>query len=138
MTRPHHDRLLAHTAQRAKARPEYLASVLERYVELEHLSAEQLARRLGITAHDLPRLALCLRPRTDHFADDVRQISTKFNINPAVLATVVRLVESAEALATRDAGQAQTEFGLLMAARARKQSPTHDDSECRDHDHPES
>jgi hypothetical protein len=138
MTPPHHDRLLAYTAQCAKARPEYLAWVLERYVELEHLSAEELARRLGITAHDLLHLALCLRPRTDHFADDVRQISIKFNINPAVLATVVCLVESAEALATRDTGQAQTEFGLLMAARVRKQSPTHDDSERRNHDHPES
>ena len=138
MKRPHPERLLAYTAQRAKARPEYLAWVLEWYVELEHISAKELAQRLGITAHDLPHLALCLRPRADHFADDVRQISIKFNINPAVLATVVRLVESAEALATGDAGQAQTEFGLLMAARARKQSPTHDDSERRDHDHPES
>jgi hypothetical protein len=136
MTRPHRERLLAYTAQRAKTRPEYLAWVLARYVELEHISEGELAQHLGIAAHDLPHLALCLRPRIDHFADDVRQISTKFSINPAVLATVVHLVDSVELLAVRNAGEASADAGLLMAARARKHAPTHDDNERRDHDHP--
>jgi hypothetical protein len=138
MTRPHEERLLAYTAQRARARPEYLAWVLARYAELEHIAEGELAQHLGIAAHDLPRLALCLRPRAEHFAADVMQISTKFSINPAALATVVHLVDSVEVLAARDAGEVSTDAGLLMAARARKHPPSHDDLERRDHDHPES
>ena len=136
MTRPHHDPLMAYVVQRAKARPEYLARVLARYVELERISEEGLAQHLGVTPGDLPHLALCLRPRMDHFADDVKQISSKFNINPAVLATLVRLVDSVEALASRDVGKAPTDVGLLMAARMRNRQPTGDDHERRDHDHP--
>jgi hypothetical protein len=136
MTRPQHERLLAYTAQHAKARPEYLAWVLARYVEREHLSEGELARRLGIAPHDLPHLALCLRPRADHFADDVRQISARFNIDPSALATVVRLVESIAALATGDAQEASWSAGLLMAARARKVPPAGQDNESQDHDHP--
>jgi len=129
MTHPRHERLLAYAAQRAKARPEYLAWVMARYVELERISEVELAQHLGVTLGDLPHLALCLRPRVEHFADDVRQLNSKFNIDPAVLATVVRLVDSAEALAAEDTGAAPTDAGLLMAARARKRLPTDDDDE---------
>ena len=137
MTRPHDERLLAYTAQRARARPEYLAWVLARYTELEHIAEGELAQRLGVAAHDLPRLALCLRPRAEHFAADVMQISAKFGINPAALATVVHLVDSVEVIAARGAGETQTDAGLLMAARVRKHSPNRDGHEHRDHDdHP--
>jgi hypothetical protein len=136
MTHPHDERLVAYTAQRARARPEYLAWVLARYAELEHVAEGELAQRLGIAAHDLPLLALCLRPRAEHFAADVRQISTKFGINPAALATVVNLVDSVEVLAARHVGETSTDAGLLMAARARKHPPSHDDHGRRDDDHP--
>ena len=106
MTPSQHERLLAYTAERAKGRPEYLASVLSRYAEREKISEEELAHRLGIAASDLPHLALCLRPRADQFIDDVRQISAKFHIDPTALATVIRLVESFEALGVKDAGEA--------------------------------
>jgi hypothetical protein len=136
MTRPQHERLLAYTAQRAKARPAYLAWVLAQYVEREHLSEEELAQRLGIAAHDLPHLALCLRPRPDHFAADVRQISAMFNIDPSTLATVVRLVESLEILAAGIVQEGSGSAGLLMAARARKLPPAGQDHASQDHDHP--
>jgi hypothetical protein len=136
MTRPHRERLLAYTAQRAKTRPEYMAWVLARYVELEHISEGELAQHLGIAAHDLPHLALCLRPRIDHFADDVRQISARFGIDPAVLATVARFVESLEALAAGAASQESSGSGLLMAARARKSPPAAQDNASPGHDHP--
>ena len=48
MTPTQHERLLAYTAERAKGRPEYLASVLSRYAELENISEEELAHRLGL------------------------------------------------------------------------------------------
>src|SRR5262245_54751714 len=99
MTRPQDERLLAYAAHRAKVRPEYLAWALARYVELEHISEEELTHRLGISLCDLPHLALCLRPRADHFAADVRQISARFNLDLSALASVMRLVDSLEALA---------------------------------------
>jgi hypothetical protein len=136
MTSPQHERLLAFTAQRARARPEYLAWVLARYVEIERISEEKLLRRLGIAASDLPHLALCLRPRAEHFAEDIKQISGRFKIAPSALATVVRLVESAEALASRNAAQGPTDAGLLMAARERKLPPAADVPERDEHDHP--
>jgi hypothetical protein len=136
MTPSQHERLLAYTAERAKARPEYLASVLSCYAEREKISEEELAHRLGIAASDLPHLALCLRPRADQFIDDVRQISTKFHLDPTTLATVLRLVESFEALVVKNGGEASDDSGLLMAARARKHPPAHQDDERRNHDHP--
>jgi hypothetical protein len=135
VTRPQHDRLLAYAAQHAKARPEYLGWVLAQYIEREQISEDQLARYLRIAGQDLPHLALCLRPRAEHFADDVRQISAKFHIDSAVLATVVRLVESVEALAARDAGEGSADSGLLIAARARKHPRPHQDGKGSDHDH---
>jgi hypothetical protein len=136
MTCPHNERLLAYTVQRAKVRPEFMAWVLARYVEQEQISENELVQRLGMTAPDLPHLALCLRPRADHFIDDVRQISAKFHIDPTALATVLRLVESFETLAARDAGERATDAGLLMAARVRPHPSAHQDDERRDHDHP--
>jgi hypothetical protein len=100
------------------------------------LASRQRYIGLRIVAHDLPHLALCLRPRADHFADDIRQISTKFNIDPSALATVVRLVESLEALAAGNAQETPGSAGLLMAARARKLPVAGQDNESQDHDHP--
>jgi len=136
MTPSQHERLLAYTAERAKTRAEYLAAALSRYAEREKISEEELAHRLGIAASDLPHLALCLRPRADQFIDDVRQISAKFHLDPTALATVIRLVESFEALGVQEPGEELADFGLLMAARARKHPPAHQDDERRNHDHP--
>jgi hypothetical protein len=129
---------MAHVAQRASARPEYLGWILTRYATQERLTEEALAQRLGLEGRDLPRLALCLRPRAAHFAIDVRQISAKFNIDPVTLAAIVRLVESTEALAAGDAGGALADAGLLMAARARKPPRPPGDGESGDHDQPRS
>ena len=137
MTRFERERLLAYTAQRAKTRPEYWGWVLARFLERERMSEADLMQRLEITAHDLPHLALCLRPRADHFVDDVRQISAKFRIDPTPLATVIRLVDSFEALAVKDSPEGLADSGSLMAARARKDPPAPQGDEHRNHDHPE-
>jgi hypothetical protein len=136
MTHPRHERLLDYAAQRAKARPDYLGWVLARYIERERISEAELAIRLGSTPHDLPRLALCLRPRAEHFVDAIRQISTKFHIDATALAGIVRLVESLETLAAMNAATLSAEAGLLMAARARKQPRQVQDAENHDHDPP--
>jgi hypothetical protein len=136
MTHPRHERLLDYAAQRAKARPDYLGWVLARYIERERISEAELATRIGSTPHDLPRLALCLRPRAEHFADDIRQISTKFHIDAIALAGIVRLVESLETLAATNPTMLSAEAGLLMAARARKHPRQVQDDESHDHDPP--
>src|ERR671925_14384 len=136
MTRPRHERLLDYAAERAKAHPEYLGWVLARYTEREHIADSELATRLGSTAHDLPRLALCLRPRAEHFADDIRQISTKFHIDATALAGIVRLVESLETLAATNSTMLSADAGLLMAARVRKQPRQVQDDESHDDDPP--
>ena len=94
MTQPRHERLLDYAAQRAKARPDYLGWVLTRYIESEHSSEADLAVRLGVAPRDVMRLALCLRPRAEHSADDIWQISAKFQLDATALAGIVRLVES--------------------------------------------
>jgi hypothetical protein len=134
MTRSKHERLLEYAAHRAKSRPEYLGWILTRYIEQEHISEAELATRLGIISQDFLRLALCLRPRAEHFADDIRQISTKFHIDATALAGIVRLVESLETLAATNPARLSAEAGLLMAARARKQRRQGQDNESQDHD----
>ena len=135
MTRAADDMILAHAARRAQSHPQYLAWVLARYGALQHVSAEHLADILGVTPRDWLRLGLCLRPRAAHFAEDIRQMSARFQADPAMLARVVRLVESVEAMSAENAQAATTEGGLLMAARARKKRSLHSDKK-KDDDEP--
>ena len=134
MTLSYDARVLAHAANRAKTHPHYLGWVLARYIEVENISERGLAEILGTTSRDLLRLGLCLRPRADHFAEDIGQISAKFKVDAVALATVVRLVESVEAMAATDTRTVSAESGLLMAARARKKSRKRQDKEGHDDD----
>jgi hypothetical protein len=118
------NKIFAHAARRARSHSAYLGWVLRRYEELEHRSEDDLAQFLGIAALDLQRLSLCLRPRTDHFAEDVRQISEKFHVDATALAGIIRLVESVEAIAAAQEDTVSPESGLLMAARTRKKQHT--------------
>jgi hypothetical protein len=136
MMHPRYERLLDYAAQRAKARPDYLGWILARYVERERISEAELATRLRCAPPDLPRLALCLRPRAEHFAEDIRQIGAKFHIDATALAGVVRLVESFEALGPTNSTMLSAEAGLLMAARTRKRTCPVQDDESHDHDPP--
>jgi len=137
MTPQQETQLLAYAANRAKAHPQYLAWVLARYIEREHLSEHELTTSLGISRPALAHLGLCLRPRADHFADDITQISAKFQIDPAALAMIVRLVESLETFPARTRREIAAESGLLMAARARKEPRPQQDNEERPHAQPE-
>ena len=127
-------RLLAHAARRAKTNPSYLGWVLDRYMEMENISERGLAEFLETPGLDLPRLALCLRPRANHFTDDIGQISAKFHVNAFALATVTRLVESVEAIAAANAETVAAEPGPLMAARARKKKRIRQDKKKHNDD----
>jgi hypothetical protein len=92
-----HERL-THAARAAQDRPAYVAWALAQVQIREGLSDDALAARLGIATVDLPRLALCLRPRPDQWAEDLAQIATRFGLAPEPLAAVLHAVEPHEAM----------------------------------------
>jgi hypothetical protein len=71
-----------------------VAWALARVQAREGLCHEALAAWLGLATVDLPRLALCLRPRPDHWAEDLAQIATRFGLAPEPLAAILSPVEA--------------------------------------------
>ncbi len=86
--------LLTYAARRARDQPAYVAWALAKVQGREGLSDEALAARLGLATVDLPRLALCLRPRPDQWDADLTQIAGTFRIDPNTLAAILRAVEA--------------------------------------------
>ncbi len=113
--------LLARAAARAAIRPDYLGCLLDRYAHLEGLSKTDLAKRLNLRAVEVTRLALCLKPRDQHFASDINAICGKFPVEPQSLAEIIRVVDSVQTMATGMTGSSDS--GVLMAARGRKSKP---------------
>jgi hypothetical protein len=132
MTLSRDERVFAHAADRAQAHPQYLGWILGRYRELEKRSEHDLMKVLGVSSWDLLRLYLCLRPRADHFSEDITQISAKFSVDAAALGNIVRLVESVEVIGSTQTAVPSPEAGFLMAARTRKKSRLR--QEQRQHD----
>ena len=62
MPEPNTSDLMQHAAQRAEARPEFIASALAAYRERHGVTDGDVARRLWLNADNYARLALCLRP----------------------------------------------------------------------------
>jgi len=115
--------LLERVAIRAATRPEYLGWVLARYAAAEDTTDAMIAKMLNVPEEDLRRVRLCLRPRSQSFADDVGQLARKFGLDAATLATMVRHVDALEGMKDFDAAAPASDAGVLMAARARKQKP---------------
>ena len=90
----HTHELLTHAARRAQDRSAYVAWALARVQVREGLSDEALAARLGLATVDLPRLALCLRPRPDHWDEDLAQIAIRFGVASEPLAAILHVVET--------------------------------------------
>jgi hypothetical protein len=88
----HTHELLTLAARRAQDWPAYVAWALAQVRARKGLSDDALAARLGIATVDLPRLALCLRPRPAHWAEDLAQIATRFGLAPEPLAAILRAV----------------------------------------------
>jgi hypothetical protein len=109
--------LLQRIAGRAERDPHFLGSALAAYRQVEGLDEAGLARRLGCSVADLPRLALCRRPVTvdDSFDDDVRQIAAWAGAAEDELVNVLVYAESVETL--RRVGPRARSGGALLAAR---------------------
>lgn len=116
------DEILARAAERTATRPEYLGWVLTRYMDVEALDWLAMARLLG-TPTPFARVALCLRPRQERFAEDVTAIAERFGLDAAALARIVRHVDALCAMAGGD-HEPSGEQGTLLAARTKER---HDD-----------
>ena len=112
----HTARIRANTARRVATDPEFVASQLSLYREAEHRTPEMVAEELGISLATLDRLALCLRPRPETFAADVRTIAAHVGAHVGKLANILRRAEVAAAMR---AGGGDGSRGVLMAARKR-------------------
>ena len=106
-----------YAALRAGEDPAYLGWCVRRYQAAERVSPAMLAAQLGGRVESLSRLSLCLRPRPESFAADVRAIARYHSIDEAALARIIRL---SEALATMQTSGGDATKGLLLAARARE------------------
>jgi len=119
------ERLMRLAAERAAGRPNHLAWVFSQYVSTQAISRAALAAELGCSEAVMPRLTLCLRPRSERFADDVAAIASKFAVEAPALARIVRHVD---ALAAMAAG-GKTKGGMLMAARKRRTQEADEDDD---------
>jgi hypothetical protein len=116
------DTTLEQISRRLGVHPEFLAWVFEHYERQQ--PATNLPHHLGLMPRDLCRLGFRLRPRFECFEDDVRATASDFRVDPHRLATVIRLVEAAEAMADPRHGDLTDQPGtpapgFLAAARAR-------------------
>ncbi len=118
--------LLRYAARRAEERPGFLAWVFAGYRGEEGLDDAGLARVLDMPIEQISAMALCLRPRADRFAEDVRAIAERFGANPARLATLIRQVEATQAL--REAVEA-TGWRQVAAAARDAEEPAADEDE---------
>lgn len=103
-------------AQHLEADEGTMAWVLARLRERTGAQDSGIAARLGVDEDLVPQLALCNRPRSDLFREDVEAIAEHFAIAPPRLAALVREVETLERF--RPPSE-HARIGLLAAARER-------------------
>lgn len=117
-------------ADRLKDNPDYLAWVFASYQKIERISPTKLIQLFGASPMEFIKIALCKRPMAEspHFAQQVIQIAKFSNIDPAILANIIRQVDSVQALCSKpealkqgeqDTSATQLRAGLLAAARDR-------------------
>lgn len=107
---------LVRAAQRTSERPWTLGSVLDEFGRTEEMTREQVAEFLGCGVETLQWLALCRKPDAEEFADDVRRVAERFNVDASKLAQLIRRTESVTALSR---AKVTEEDALLLAARDR-------------------
>ena len=95
-----------------------LGYVFAQYQKYEGKSAEELAAELGCSMDVLDRVSLCRRPAADRFAEHLRLIEKRFEVEPRRLAAVIRRVEVLDVLPPGEEGEERPgEDSVLLAAR---------------------
>jgi hypothetical protein len=82
---------LERLARRVSTDPLFFASVIAAYQKQHNRTDESLAAELRIPVERLTNLRLCGRLRIEDatlFAEDVRQVATKFGCDPRALARI--------------------------------------------------
>jgi hypothetical protein len=115
---------LRHAAQRATQHPFFLARPLLAYQAAHNLNDRALAAFLGCAPDDLPRLALCRRPRAapPEFRADLAHLAARFHIRTEQLANLLREVDALQSI-RRQSAQTQGAQRMLRAARDRDDEP---------------
>ncbi|HVZ36276.1 MAG TPA: hypothetical protein VG963_27800 [Polyangiaceae bacterium] len=106
---------LERAAQRSSAHPWALGSVLDEFGRIEGMTRQQVAAFLGCDVGALQWLASCRKPDADEFANDIRRIAERFEVDAYKLAELVRRTEAVTVLSRANS----EEEALLLAARDR-------------------
>lgn len=108
-------------AERGARVPEMLGSVFAWYRDLEELSVQALAQRLGCTVETLHWASLCRKPEGAAFSEHVNQIAEHFGIDSFELSKVLRDMEATAALIAEENSPIEHGArGILLAARDRE------------------
>jgi hypothetical protein len=104
-------------AEKLRSNPDFMAFVLEQFCKQEAITFAELPAALEIMPEMVTRLALCRTPDPDaaDFAKHVREIAYYTLGDEAVLANVIRRVNSIQSLTSAK------EEAFLAAARDRDQ-----------------
>jgi hypothetical protein len=126
-------------ARRLESNPEFLASVFRRYREAQGFDDARFAHHLGVADDTVARLAICRRPRHDEqdamrFGADVASIAEAFDLEPMVLAELVRFVDVIDAVAAAPTGAVAAGFLAAAKERAAEERASYD---LEDDDTPE-
>jgi hypothetical protein len=93
---------LRHIARRARSEQPLWASLMAVIEDHEGVSTADLAQRLGVPEQEMPRLALCRRPRPHDEAGDLARTASFIGANAGELAKMYRLGQAIEALAASE------------------------------------
>ncbi|NRD46781.1 hypothetical protein [Corallococcus exiguus] len=85
--------LLDYAAKRSTTEPGLLGQVFSIYQSLEDCTRDALAEELGCDEQTLNRLSLCRKPTGDVFAEQVKKLCLRFDLEPFALVNVLRQVE---------------------------------------------
>ena len=111
------DRDLARAATRAASHSPLLASGLIEAWQLA-FPGRSLQELLACSPESLTQLALCLRPRTERWAEDIAEIASEIEVEKSTLESFFRQAQIAEKLSIVRA-EDDIANGSLLAARDR-------------------
>jgi hypothetical protein len=80
---------LSNLARQAASKPEFVASRLAAYQQVNTLEDATLAKQLGCSLDDLTHLRLCALPRPGHFEEDVERIAKHVHADATVLTQIL-------------------------------------------------
>lgn len=135
-----HSNQLRDLAAKLHENREFMAWILAAFKRKEHIDDDHLIAQLKISPEMFVRLALCKSPNPDSeaFVSQVREIAAYTHIDPAVLANVIRQVETLDILSKlprkdEELNESRKKItgGLLAAARDKgenEEEKTNDES----------